>query len=345
MGLVEVGVGLIPAGGGTKEMLARAMEELPPESDPLPFVQRVFETIGFGKVSTSGPDARRIGYLRNGDGITMNRDRLLADAKASRWRARPATRRSQPRTAIPVGGASVLARAEAGSPSRLAGRAHQRSRRPDRPEARLDPGRRKRGCSRMVHRAKAARPGARGVSQPVRRTKDAGAHRTHAENGKNVEKLKEPSEPLNRREMNVFDEGNGPPVVVVPGLHGRWEWAKPALRELARKCRSVSYSLCGDIGSRWRLDPALGFDNYVRQLEAVLDGRASSARRSAGSHSADTSRCGTHPGSLTVSARSCWRPCLDRNGIPIRSRAVGSTGRGGRRPRSCCRRRCGCGPR
>lgn len=71
--------------------------------------------------------------------------------------------------------------------------------------------------------------------------------------------------------MNVFDEGNGPPVVVVPGLHGRWEWAKPALRELARKCRSVSYSLCGDIGSRWRLDPALGFDNYVRQLEAVLD--------------------------------------------------------------------------
>ena len=59
--------------------------------------------------------------------------------------------------------------------------------------------------------------------------------------------------------------------MVVPGLQGRWEWAKPALRELARKCRSVSYSLCGDIGSRWRVDPALGFDNYVRQLEAVLD--------------------------------------------------------------------------
>ena len=54
IGLVEVGVGLIPAGGGTKEMLARAMDELPPGADPLPFVQRVFETIGFGKVSTSG---------------------------------------------------------------------------------------------------------------------------------------------------------------------------------------------------------------------------------------------------------------------------------------------------
>src|SRR5262249_10089436 len=46
MGLVEVGVGLIPAGGGTKEMLARAMEDALPGSDPLPGVQRVFETIG-----------------------------------------------------------------------------------------------------------------------------------------------------------------------------------------------------------------------------------------------------------------------------------------------------------
>ena len=82
MGLVEVGVGLIPAGGGTKEMLARAMDGLPAGADPLPFVQRVFETIGFGKVSTSGPHARRIGYLRPADGITMNRDRLLEDAKA-----------------------------------------------------------------------------------------------------------------------------------------------------------------------------------------------------------------------------------------------------------------------
>ena len=56
IGLVEVGVGLIPAGGGTKEMLARAMEAMPdPNGDLLPHVQRVFETIGFGKVSTSAP--------------------------------------------------------------------------------------------------------------------------------------------------------------------------------------------------------------------------------------------------------------------------------------------------
>src|SRR5256885_10417223 len=83
IGLVEVGVGLIPGGGGTKEMLARAVEGVPAEQiDLLPFVQRVFETIGFAKVSTSAVDARRLGFLDEVDRITMNRERLLADAKA-----------------------------------------------------------------------------------------------------------------------------------------------------------------------------------------------------------------------------------------------------------------------
>jgi 3-hydroxyacyl-CoA dehydrogenase len=108
IGLVEAGVGLIPAGGGTKEMLARAMESAP-AGDPLPHVQRVFETIGFAKVSTSGPDARRIGYFRDGDEITMNRDRLLADAKAHALMLAPDYKPSQPRPAIRVGGEGVLA--------------------------------------------------------------------------------------------------------------------------------------------------------------------------------------------------------------------------------------------
>ena len=82
IGLVEVGVGLIPAGGGTKEMLARAMEDVPSSVDPLPYVQSVFETIGFAKVGTSAADAKRLGYLRDVDGITMNAERLLSDAKA-----------------------------------------------------------------------------------------------------------------------------------------------------------------------------------------------------------------------------------------------------------------------
>jgi 3-hydroxyacyl-CoA dehydrogenase len=110
IGLVEVGVGLIPAGGGTKEMLARAVEHLPAGADLLPHVQRVFETIGFAKVSTSGPDAMRLGYLRDGDAITMNRDRLLADAKAhALGLARAGYKPDHPRQAIRVGGEGVYA--------------------------------------------------------------------------------------------------------------------------------------------------------------------------------------------------------------------------------------------
>jgi 3-hydroxyacyl-CoA dehydrogenase len=120
IGLVEVGVGLIPAGGGTKEMLARAMESIPgggaaktgPSTDVAfeQAVQSVFETIGFAKVATSGPDAKRFGYLRETDGITMNRDRLLADAKAMALAlAASGYRPSLPRQAIPVGGEGTLA--------------------------------------------------------------------------------------------------------------------------------------------------------------------------------------------------------------------------------------------
>ena len=111
MGLVEVGVGLIPAGGGTKEMLVRAMAELPgPGSDPLPYVQRAFETVALAKVSASGPDAVGLGYLASTDAFTMNRERLMADAKAKALeRVREGYHKPAPRTAIPVGGESVSA--------------------------------------------------------------------------------------------------------------------------------------------------------------------------------------------------------------------------------------------
>jgi 3-hydroxyacyl-CoA dehydrogenase len=109
IGLVEVGVGLIPAGGGTKEMLARTMEGLPGSADVLPHVQRVFETIGFAKVSTSGPHARQLGFLRDGDEITMNRDRLLEDAKAQALLLARDYAPALTRAAIRVGGEGVLA--------------------------------------------------------------------------------------------------------------------------------------------------------------------------------------------------------------------------------------------
>ena len=111
IGLVEAGVGLIPAGGGTKEMLARSVEHLPgPQADVLPFVQRVFETIGFGTVSTSAAGARRLGFLREGDRVTMNRERLMADAKAfALERVREGYQPPIARMDITVGGNGVLA--------------------------------------------------------------------------------------------------------------------------------------------------------------------------------------------------------------------------------------------
>ena len=73
-------------------------------------MQRAFETIAFGKVAMSGPDAKRLGYLRACDGITMNRERLMFDAKARALdRAREGYQRPVPPAGIPVGGATLLA--------------------------------------------------------------------------------------------------------------------------------------------------------------------------------------------------------------------------------------------
>jgi 3-hydroxyacyl-CoA dehydrogenase len=90
MGLVEVGVGLIPAGGGSKEMILRNTEHLfevqpggvyPKQIELVPFVARAFETIALAKVATSGPEAVKLGYLRPIEKMTVNRDFLIEDAK------------------------------------------------------------------------------------------------------------------------------------------------------------------------------------------------------------------------------------------------------------------------
>jgi 3-oxoadipate enol-lactonase len=69
----------------------------------------------------------------------------------------------------------------------------------------------------------------------------------------------------------VFDRGKGEALIVIPGVQGRWEWMKPALDELSTRCRAVSYTLCGEIGSDMKFDPDLGFDNFVRQVDRVFD--------------------------------------------------------------------------
>jgi len=83
IGLVETGVGLIPGGGGTKEMLIRANEHAAGGEDLDLFhaLKPVFETIAMAKVGTSAEECRDMGFLRRDDGVSMNRDRLVADAK------------------------------------------------------------------------------------------------------------------------------------------------------------------------------------------------------------------------------------------------------------------------
>jgi 3-hydroxyacyl-CoA dehydrogenase len=84
IGLVEVGVGLIPGAGGCKEMIRRVVSpamKRTPNADPLPFVQNVMQTIGTAKVSSSAAEAKTLGYLSESDRIVMNRDHLLYEAK------------------------------------------------------------------------------------------------------------------------------------------------------------------------------------------------------------------------------------------------------------------------
>ena len=115
MGQVEVGAGLIPAAGGTKELLVRFTNLAPPGGDVLPQVQRAFEVIGFGTVSTSASDARRLGLLRETDGISMNRERLIADAKrVALGLASGGYRPPRPLADIPVGGAGIRAALDLG---------------------------------------------------------------------------------------------------------------------------------------------------------------------------------------------------------------------------------------
>ncbi|MEO0394213.1 MAG: 3-hydroxyacyl-CoA dehydrogenase family protein [Pseudomonadota bacterium] len=80
-GLVEVGVGLIPGWGGCKEMLARHFANPKRPGGPMPAVSQAFETIGTAKVAKSAIEAQELLYFKPGDGVTMNRDRVLFDAK------------------------------------------------------------------------------------------------------------------------------------------------------------------------------------------------------------------------------------------------------------------------
>jgi 3-hydroxyacyl-CoA dehydrogenase len=121
-GLVEVGVGLLPGGGGCKEMLLRAVdaaaaskgksssEALAGSVEMLEAMKKAFETIATAKVATSAHEARGLGFLSNSDRITMNRERVLSDAKTRALElARNGYEPPVPRTDIPAPGESLLA--------------------------------------------------------------------------------------------------------------------------------------------------------------------------------------------------------------------------------------------
>jgi 3-hydroxyacyl-CoA dehydrogenase len=121
-GLVEVGVGLLPGGGGCKEMLLRAVdsaatsrgkvssEALAGSVEMMEALKKAFETIATAKVATSAHEARSLGFIADSDRITMNRERVLSDAKARALElARAGYEPPVPRTDIPAPGESLLA--------------------------------------------------------------------------------------------------------------------------------------------------------------------------------------------------------------------------------------------
>jgi len=118
IGLVEVGVGLLPGAGGCKEMLLRAVhsaESIRPggrgESvEMMEAMKKIFETIATAKVATSAHEARGLGFVRDTDRITMNRERVLSDAKARALEmVRAGYESPVPRTDIPAPGENILA--------------------------------------------------------------------------------------------------------------------------------------------------------------------------------------------------------------------------------------------
>lgn len=111
IGLVEFGVGLIPAGGGTKEVVIRAGDATAATGGEMfDAIRKAFEIVAMAKVATSAEEARSFGFLRPADSITMNRDRLIADAKqVTLGLVAEGYRPYRPRTDIPALGEGALA--------------------------------------------------------------------------------------------------------------------------------------------------------------------------------------------------------------------------------------------
>jgi 3-oxoadipate enol-lactonase len=104
--------------------------------------------------------------------------------------------------------------------------------------------------------------------------------------------------PFRIQHSALVDVGSGPPLIVIPGVQGRWEWMRPAIVALQRRCRTITYTLSGDFGSGTSPDPSLGFDAFVQQLDEVFE-RAKLSR---------AALCGVSYGGLIALRYAATRP-------------------------------------
>ncbi len=199
MGLVEVGVGLLPGGGGCKEMTVRAIDaaqSIRPDGrgesvEMMEAMKKAFETVALAKVSTSAFEARGLGFLGRADQITMNRDRVLSRCQGSCPGA-CSRRLSRSCTAH----RSACARreysrhAKARRASHASGRIHQRPRSQNRNQGSRGSLRRRDHSRHSYQRAVLARPGTRGFQESLRRTQNPGAHSVHAQDRQTAAQLR-----------------------------------------------------------------------------------------------------------------------------------------------------------
>ena len=243
---------------------------VPASADPLPSVQRVFETIGFAQ----GLDERRrcaaprLPPRRRRDHDEPRApDRRRQGARARR--APASTSPPQPRPAIRVGGEGVLAALKLGVHlAWRAGRISDHDALIGRKLAWILAGGDS-AASDDGERAAAARSRARSVPQPVRRAKDAGAHRAHAEDRKAAEELM----PVCRQMRADVGQRSRSTVDRDPRRAGTMGVDAAGAASAGRGSAATSRTRCaGDIGSDvTRPTPEQGFDNYLRQLDAVFD--------------------------------------------------------------------------
>ena len=153
-----------------------------------------------------------------------------------------------------------------------------------------------------------------------------------------------PATTYHLEEMNIVDVGNGAPLVLIPGIQGRWEWMRPAVDVLAKHCRVITFSLADEPTSGARFDESSGIWGYVQQVDDVMD--------AAGVRAATI--CGVSFGGLIASSFAarhaakvsgwCWPPRFRRPGGPTPAPSSSCERRGSCR-RCSASARCGCVPR